>query len=271
MGRGCGCRLRQASVSASRRRWRRVRIRSGATYARRGRRCPPGAHAVAVGAARRLHCDARAGVAPQNSLRSLRSLRSTAAASQTTKRAARADPGAALLVATEIAPAGHRLPRVPPSWLARRRTPPPVQQRRARAGCSAPLRRREAQGSWPRAQRASSTDSSRLFERSERSERSEFCDGATRPSIAGESARSADRRSEALRPARTRLCRTDNCTNKRTRHDAHGPQTIPIRPIAITMTTPTARSCGCCVRRAARARRRGRSRGRPCRRSRRCG
>ncbi len=44
--------------------------------ARRGRRCPAGAHAVAVGAARRLHCDARPAVASQNSLRSLRSLRS---------------------------------------------------------------------------------------------------------------------------------------------------------------------------------------------------
>jgi len=45
-------------------------------FARRGRRYPPGAHAGAVGAARRLHCDARAAVAPKNSLRSLRSLRS---------------------------------------------------------------------------------------------------------------------------------------------------------------------------------------------------
>ena len=44
--------------------------------ARRGRRCPARAHAVAVAAARRLHCDARPGVAAQNSLRSLRSLRS---------------------------------------------------------------------------------------------------------------------------------------------------------------------------------------------------
>ena len=43
---------------------------------RRGRRHPPGAHAGAIGAARRLHCDARSGVAPRNSLRSLRLLRS---------------------------------------------------------------------------------------------------------------------------------------------------------------------------------------------------
>ena len=44
--------------------------------ARRCRRHPAATHAVAVGAARRLHCDARPGVASQNSLRSLRSLRS---------------------------------------------------------------------------------------------------------------------------------------------------------------------------------------------------
>ena len=44
--------------------------------AHRGRRYPPGAHAGAVGASHRLHCDARTRVAPHNSLRSLRSLRS---------------------------------------------------------------------------------------------------------------------------------------------------------------------------------------------------
>ncbi|WP_341889611.1 hypothetical protein, partial [Variovorax sp. YR752] len=42
----------------------------------RGRRCPLVAHSAAVGLAGRLHCDARAGVVPQNSLRDLRSLRS---------------------------------------------------------------------------------------------------------------------------------------------------------------------------------------------------
>jgi 23S rRNA A2030 N6-methylase RlmJ len=61
----------------------------------------------------------------------------------------------------------------------------------------------------PRAQRASTTDSSHLSERSERSERSELCDGAARPSIAGQSTRSGDRLSEALRPARARLCRAN--------------------------------------------------------------
>ncbi len=55
-------------------------------------------------------------------------------------------------------------------------------------------------------QRASSTDSSRLFERSEQSERSEFRDAATRPSSAAQSARRADRRTEATPDARPRLC-----------------------------------------------------------------
>ena len=52
------------------------------------------------------------------------------------------------------------------------------------------------------------SDSPRLSERSERSERSEFGDGAARPSIAGQSARSADRSSEAAQTDRTRLCRS---------------------------------------------------------------
>ena len=44
-------------------------------FARRGGRCPRRAPTVAVGAARRLRCDARSTVAPRNSLHSLRSLR----------------------------------------------------------------------------------------------------------------------------------------------------------------------------------------------------
>src|SRR6185369_7024228 len=84
-----------------------------------------------------------------------------------------------------------------------------LEQSRVRAGWGAPGRRREAQGSWPRAQRASTTDSAPLSERSERSERSEFGDGAMRPSIAGQSAQRADRLREAPRPARTRLCRAN--------------------------------------------------------------
>ena len=140
---------------------------------RRARRCPPGAHTGAVGAARRLRCSARSSVALQHSLRSLRSLRSdncnesdnearcarrlkTCAPRRPTSRPRRAAPGALLRRCL--------LPHMPPA----------VQQRRVRAGWGAPGRRRAAQGSWPRAQRASLTDSAQLFERSERSERSEF-------------------------------------------------------------------------------------------------
>ncbi len=201
--------------------------------ARRGRRCPAGAHAVAVGAARRLRCGARPSVASQNSLRSLRSLRSDNCDESVyeARCARRLEPSA---------PRRHRNRprRAPPAALQRSwslpQTPPASQQRRVRAGRAAPLGRREGepggkrsggplapcerpgllarrglqgQGSRPRAKRESSTDSSRMSERSERSERSEFCDGATRPSIAGKSERSEDRPSEAKRPGRTCLCR----------------------------------------------------------------
>jgi len=71
-------------------------------YAHRPRPGPPSGPDRAVGPAGRLRCDARGRVAPPNSLRSpaVRCAR-TAAASQSTKRAARADPAAALLAALE--------------------------------------------------------------------------------------------------------------------------------------------------------------------------
>jgi hypothetical protein len=53
-----------------------LNARSCDECARRSGRYPVGAPTVAVGAARRLRCDARSAVAPRNSLRSLRSLRS---------------------------------------------------------------------------------------------------------------------------------------------------------------------------------------------------
>ncbi len=208
-------------------------VRSCVALARRGRRCPAEAHAVTVSASLRLHGDARPGVASHNSLRSLRSLRSDNCDESVYEApcARRLEPSA---------PGRHRNRprRAPPAALQRlwflSRTAPASQQRRVRAGRAAPLGCREGepggkrsggplapcerpgrlarrglqgQGSWPRAKRELSTDSSRMSERSERSERSEFCDGATRPSIAGEAARSADRSSEAPRPARTCLCR----------------------------------------------------------------
>ena len=142
--------------------------------ARRGRRRPPGAHAVAVGAARRLRCGARFGVVSQNSLRSLRSLRSNNCDESVHEARCARRPRSS-------APRRHRsrLCRAAPAALQRKclhRAPPP-QQRRVRTGRAAPLERREAQVSRPRAKRASWTDSSQLSERSERSERSEFCDG----------------------------------------------------------------------------------------------
>jgi hypothetical protein len=149
----------------------------------------------------------------------------TTAASQMTMRAARADRGPALLVATEIAPTGYRLPRVPPACFSTRKNIVPCKG--APAASPAGLffdeeshRLGKGAGGWtaarlcaaekrracgPRAQRASSTDSSQLSERSERSSRSEFCDGAARPSIAGHP-RAARASSEAPTAARPRLC-----------------------------------------------------------------
>ena len=150
----------------------------------------------------------RPSVASQNSMRSLRSLRSdNCDESVHEARCARR--------LKSCAPRRHtnRPHRAPPAALQRRgclaRRALAHPQRRARTGRAAPVERREAQGSWPRAKRESSSDSSQLFERSERSERSEFCDGAARPSIAGKPERSAGRSSEAEWPVRARLCRSD--------------------------------------------------------------
>jgi len=144
--------------------------------ARRGRRYPLGAHAVAVSASLRLHCDARPGVASHNSLRFLRSLRSNRCdESDNEARCARRPQSCASRRHR------NRPHRAPPAAMQRSlcslRRQRASQQRRVRAGRGAPLRRREAQGLRPRAQRPSTSDSPRLFERSERSERSELCGG----------------------------------------------------------------------------------------------
>ena len=178
---------------------------SGTASVRRGKGCPPGAHAVAVGAAHRLHCAARSGVAPLNSLRSLRSLRSNRRGESVHEARAAHAPTPALRCSSppKSRPAGNPCREVHGCWCSRQPAPWWL-QRRVRAGCGAPVRRRggeqghkrsggpfvpcerpclparrglQGQGSWPRAQRASTTDSSRLFERRERSERSELSDG----------------------------------------------------------------------------------------------
>ena len=147
--------------------------------ARRARRHPPVAKGSAVGAARRLRCDARSGVVRPNSLRSLRSLRSDRRRkSDHEARAARA-PTPPLrfsppLNSPRAGAACHDESR--PLYSAS--APPLPRQRTVRAGCSAIGRRRASQQARPRAYpRASSSCSSRLSERSERSERSELGDG----------------------------------------------------------------------------------------------
>ena len=122
-------------------------------------------------------------------------------------RASALDLNPPLLAAPEIAPAGYRLPRCQRWWFVAnkkdacarcstvlalrwlsRRTPPTCPQRRVRVGRSAPLRRRGAEGLWPRAQRVQELTHRRCLSEAERSERSEFGDGAARLSTAAQSA-----------------------------------------------------------------------------------
>ena len=222
-GRHCSLRAHAARVSLAGR--LHCDARTGVVH--HGRHCPLRAHAVAVGPAGRLHCDARAGVVPHNSRRSPRSLRSNGCGKHDFEARGRAPTSARRFSSPQKSPRANSACREvhrgfasvrTPSMAQQRRaragcgaslhTPPRVQQRHARAGCGAPSRRREVQVAWPGAPRASSTDSSPLSERSGRGERSELGDAATRPSIAGQSARSADRRGGAPQPARARLGRT---------------------------------------------------------------
>jgi len=116
----------------------------------------------------------------------------TDAASMFTKRAARADPGTAFLVAAQIAPAGCRLPR---GWRGSVRGSPflssatsasakPVRGR-SRCACGAP---RSAAARARARQRATWSDSAHLSERSAHRARSELCAGALAASTAGLSA-----------------------------------------------------------------------------------
>ena len=115
---------------------------SCAASARRGKGSPPVAHAVAVSASLRLHCAARSGVAPPNSLRSLRSLRSNNRGESVHEaRAARA-PTPALRCSSppKSCPAGSPCREVH-GWWCSLQTPPPCLQRHVRAGRGASLRR----------------------------------------------------------------------------------------------------------------------------------
>jgi hypothetical protein len=144
--------------------------------ARRGRRHPTGAHAVAVCASLRLHCGARSEVARPNSLRSLRSLRSDNRRESVLEARCARRP-------RPCAPRRHRNRprRVPPAAQAPLAFFAEARDVSAKA-CPGRLRSAsEAPSSAGRVARARSAlrqlTCRRLFERSERSERSEFGDG----------------------------------------------------------------------------------------------
>ena len=143
--------------------------------ARRARGRPPVAHAGSVAAARRLRCAARPGLARHNSLRELRSLRSDRCReSDLEARAARAPRPCLRCSPTQKSPPAGAPCRDGKQRCLLSRTPPVAPQRTVRAAGRAHMQRRAPQGSWPRAQRASTADSPHL---SERRERSELCGG----------------------------------------------------------------------------------------------
>jgi hypothetical protein len=144
--------------------------------ASRGRRHPAGAHGGAVFASLRLHSGARSEVArPTHFAHSVRYVQTTAA-SQLTKRAARADLEPALLVTPQIAPAGCRLPRGQrlALFVTKRDVSAKACPGRLRSACEAP----SSTGLVARARSAlRQLTCRRLFEHSERSERRELGDG----------------------------------------------------------------------------------------------
>ena len=159
---------------------------------RRGSRYPAGAHTVTV--ALRVDCAAVLGLGSHRGTRYVRFAlyARTTAVEMFTKCAARTDPSPVLLAATENRP--RRVP-TPATWsvgfLAEEDKQPPFRKGVLGWAAARLLRRRGAELSRLRAQRASSTLSSRLSERRERSEQSEFRDAAVKASTAGQSTRSA--------------------------------------------------------------------------------
>ena len=132
--------------------WSSLSLVRNSVRARAGR-CGLRAHTVAVCAARPLRCDAR-----RHRDRP-----------QPTPPSASLYKGWRAYCGEPVASARSNAPKVG--------DPPPLQPRRVVPGLGAPLGRRVVQGLRPRAQRASLTDSSRLFERRARSAQNEFCDG----------------------------------------------------------------------------------------------
>jgi hypothetical protein len=225
----------------------------GSVRAARGRRYPAGAHAGAVGRVRptalccsvwrsrgRTHCACFAALRSDSARESVHEARKRADLQSCAARALQAAPGTvARLLARHEQSTGlfvsglgprNRPSRVPPAascgvgcpctkTILPRHLPclqrgePTLQQRRVRAVRKAPLRRRGAQAWGRRACAPRRLTRGRCSSAVLRSKRSEF-DRAT-PSRAPQRSRPypADRRSEAHRPARARLCRAVPCTN----------------------------------------------------------
>ena len=133
---------------------------------------------MAVGIACRLRCASRSALARRNSLHSLRSLRSDNRRESDVKRALRARR-ARCCDARRPTSRPHRAPptALRRSWCSTS-MPRWCRQSRGRVCAGSDICGAEERRARGRArQRASCSDSSRLFERSERSERSEFRDG----------------------------------------------------------------------------------------------
>ncbi len=145
--------------------------------ARRGRGHPAAAHAVAVGAAHRLHCGARSEVAPPNSLCSLRSLRSDSCRRVSSRSALRAPTSALRSSSPQKSPPPGAPCRSGTDGVLRPNTndiAAKARSGRLRSASEAP----SSAGLVARARSAlRELNCRRLSERSERSERSEFGDG----------------------------------------------------------------------------------------------
>ena len=145
--------------------------------ARRGRRHPAAAHAVAVGASHRLYCGARSGVARPNSLRSLRSLRSNNRRESVDEARWRAPTSDLRSSSPQKSPPPGAACRSG-TGLAFRSNTTDVSAKACPGGLRSASSALRSTGLVARARSAlRRLTCRRLFERSERSERSEFGDG----------------------------------------------------------------------------------------------
>ena len=144
-------------------------------------RAPAGARPGGPGP---LRCSpSKCGSAPRPRMAGTTLARRAYARSSTSSPSRRLGGGAMPLGGLRCSAPSTRAPACPPAALPHRRGMPMEhlgrvpQSRGWVCGGATYAAPRSGRSSWPRAQRASSSDSSRLFEHSERSERSEFRDG----------------------------------------------------------------------------------------------